>query len=41
LNKESLVLTPDVIEECLCESFDITEKHINIPLHDKTQKTMK
>lgn len=29
LNKESVLITPNVIEECLCESFDIVEKKIS------------
>ncbi len=33
LNKE--LITPNVIEECLCESFDIVEK---IQSHDKSPK---
>lgn len=27
MNKESVLITPDVIEDCLCESFDIVEKN--------------
>jgi len=26
LNKEVLIITADIIEECLCESLDIVEK---------------
>ncbi|MHB8061689.1 MAG: hypothetical protein ACYDG2_03475 [Ruminiclostridium sp.] len=31
LNKESVLITPNVIEECLCESFDIVESHNRTP----------
>ncbi|MDF2988345.1 MAG: hypothetical protein K0R50_3855 [Eubacterium sp.] len=27
MNKDNVLLNPDVIEECLCESFDIFEKY--------------
>lgn len=27
VNNKSILITPDVIEECLCESLDILEKN--------------
>ncbi|EPR11730.1 hypothetical protein L323_10865 [Ruminiclostridium papyrosolvens C7] len=39
MNKGTFLVTPSVIEECLGESFDASEK--KHPEHDKTQKTWK
>lgn len=39
LNKEPILITPDVIEECLCEAFDFPEK--DTPSHKKTQRPLK
>jgi len=46
LNKKSVLITPDVIEECLCESLDILEKNTlflekNTPSHKTAQKSSK
>jgi hypothetical protein len=46
LNKESAIITPDVIEECLCESLDILEKSNsaskkNITFHRNMKKPLK
>ncbi|WP_278321728.1 hypothetical protein [Clostridium homopropionicum] len=27
MNKESVLITPEVIEECLCECLDVLEKN--------------
>jgi len=37
LNEKSVLITPDVIEECLCESLDTQEK--NTSSHRKAKKT--
>ncbi|MDF2883557.1 MAG: hypothetical protein K0R54_4114 [Clostridiaceae bacterium] len=44
MNKKSTLITPDVIEECLCESLDILEKSTiflekNTSSHKTTQKS--
>jgi hypothetical protein len=39
LNKESVLITPEIIEECLCESLDALDK--NTQSHSKTQKSQK
>lgn len=39
LDKKLVLITPDVIEECLCESLDALEKRI--PTHKKLKKTLK
>ncbi len=36
MNKDNVLLNPDVIEECLCESFDIFEKYAAPHNQDKT-----
>jgi len=46
LNKESVLLTPEVIEECLCECLDILEKNTSFlekdtSSHSSTQKSLK
>ena len=38
MNKEAIIITQTVIEECLCESFDIVEK--TDQTHNKSKKTM-
>ncbi|CAB1246040.1 hypothetical protein ACFHWD_20010 [Clostridium sp. MT-14] len=38
-NKKSILITPDVMEECLCESLDIIEK--NTQSHKKNKKHLK
>jgi hypothetical protein len=43
LNKELVIITTDIIEECLCESLDILEKnnHVsknNIICHRKIKR---
>jgi len=44
LNKESILITPEVIEECLCECLDIVEKRTiflenDTPSHNNSQKS--
>ncbi|HEY5584046.1 MAG TPA: hypothetical protein VIK78_06095 [Ruminiclostridium sp.] len=39
LNKESVLITSDVIQECLCESFDIAEK--KTPSHSRIKESSK
>jgi hypothetical protein len=39
LNKKLVLITNDVIEECLCESLDILEK--NTSSYRKNKKTLK
>ena len=39
LNKKKILITPDVIEECLCESLDAPEK--KALAHRKIKKTSK
>lgn len=46
MNKQSILITPDVIEECLCESLDTVEKSAiflkkNTSSHKSTQKSSK
>ncbi|MBV7275223.1 hypothetical protein [Clostridium thailandense] len=46
MNKKSKLITPDVIEECLCESLDIIEKSTlilekNSSSHRKTKISSK
>lgn len=46
LNKNLKLITPDVIEECLCESLDIIEKNTqilkkNLPSHRKIKISLK
>jgi hypothetical protein len=46
LNKKSVLLTPDVIEECLSESLDILEKNTaftekKISSNSRLKKTLK
>ncbi|MFL0195252.1 hypothetical protein ACJDU8_06680 [Clostridium sp. WILCCON 0269] len=38
-DKKSVLMTSDVIEECLCESFDIVEK--NTLSHKKNKNHLK
>jgi hypothetical protein len=38
LNIESVLITPDIIEECLCESFEALEE--GTPSHYKAQETL-
>ncbi len=39
LNKKLVLITPDVIEECLCESLDTLERKVTT--HRKSKKTSK
>ena len=39
MNKKLELITPDVIEECLCESLDVYEKKTSS--HRTTKKTLK
>lgn len=39
LNKKTVLITPDVIEECLSESLDILEK--NTQAHKKIKRNSK
>lgn len=41
LNKELLLITFDVIEECLCESFDVVEKNNLSHKRRKSPKSLK
>lgn len=46
MNKQSILITPDVIEECLCESLDAAEKNTiflekNTSSRKSTQKSSK
>lgn len=38
MNKEAIIITQSVIDECLCESFEIVEK--TNPSHNKSKETM-
>ena len=40
LKKKLILITPDVIEECLSESLDILEKNILTTNHIKIQKPL-
>ncbi|MHC1720795.1 MAG: hypothetical protein AB9844_09100 [Clostridiaceae bacterium] len=38
MNKELVLITPDVIEECLCEALDVYEKKTSSQNTRKTSK---